>query len=276
MVPSLYEGFSLPAIEAMSCGVPLVATTGGALGGGRRERWSGRARSPRRRWGTCHSDQPACLDDRPRADRMGRTPAKAGRGAVHVARGGAGLRGALPRGDRGMLTLDFDRLGVQDRRARPRSWVRGRTAFVRGTTARRARCSGRSRRRGPEGRQPDDGGLAPVPGPARSPTLCGFRSQTARSIAIIVSEVLEHIPDDSSAMTEIERVLKPGGTVAVTVPRCWPEGFVLAVVEGVPLERRRSRPDLPEASADRSPDKSRTVPVFEAITRTRCIRRTGG
>ena len=31
VVPSLYEGFSLPAIEAMSCGVPLVATTGGAL-----------------------------------------------------------------------------------------------------------------------------------------------------------------------------------------------------------------------------------------------------
>jgi glycosyltransferase involved in cell wall biosynthesis len=31
VVPSLYEGFSLPAIEAMSCEVPLVATTGGAL-----------------------------------------------------------------------------------------------------------------------------------------------------------------------------------------------------------------------------------------------------
>jgi glycosyltransferase involved in cell wall biosynthesis len=31
IVPSLYEGFSLPAIEAMSCGVPLVSTTGGAL-----------------------------------------------------------------------------------------------------------------------------------------------------------------------------------------------------------------------------------------------------
>jgi len=30
-VPSLYEGFSLPAIEAQACGRPVVATTGGAL-----------------------------------------------------------------------------------------------------------------------------------------------------------------------------------------------------------------------------------------------------
>ena len=31
VVPSLYEGFSLPAIEAMASGAPLLATTGGAI-----------------------------------------------------------------------------------------------------------------------------------------------------------------------------------------------------------------------------------------------------
>lgn len=31
VVPSLYEGFSLPAVEAMACAAPLIATSGGAL-----------------------------------------------------------------------------------------------------------------------------------------------------------------------------------------------------------------------------------------------------
>ena len=40
---------------------------------------------------------------------------------------------------------------------------------------------------------------------------------------VIASEVLEHIPDDARAIGEIARVVRPGGRVAVTVPRWWPE-----------------------------------------------------
>ncbi|MGO9027483.1 MAG: class I SAM-dependent methyltransferase [Acidimicrobiales bacterium] len=40
---------------------------------------------------------------------------------------------------------------------------------------------------------------------------------------VIASEVLEHIPEDETAMAELARVLRPGGTMAVTVPRCGPE-----------------------------------------------------
>jgi SAM-dependent methyltransferase len=40
---------------------------------------------------------------------------------------------------------------------------------------------------------------------------------------VIAAEVLEHIPDDRGAMAELARVLRPGGTMAVTVPRWWPE-----------------------------------------------------
>jgi SAM-dependent methyltransferase len=40
---------------------------------------------------------------------------------------------------------------------------------------------------------------------------------------VIAAEVLEHIRDDATAIAEIARVLKPGGRVAVTVPRYGPE-----------------------------------------------------
>jgi SAM-dependent methyltransferase len=40
---------------------------------------------------------------------------------------------------------------------------------------------------------------------------------------VIAAEVLEHIPDDNAAMAELSRVLRPGGTMAVTVPRFGPE-----------------------------------------------------
>ncbi|SNR57500.1 Methyltransferase domain-containing protein [Haloechinothrix alba] len=40
---------------------------------------------------------------------------------------------------------------------------------------------------------------------------------------VIASEILEHIPEDDKAIWELARVLRPGGTAAVTVPKWLPE-----------------------------------------------------
>ena len=41
--------------------------------------------------------------------------------------------------------------------------------------------------------------------------------------AVIAAEILEHLPDDAAALSEIARVVRPGGSVAVTVPAWLPE-----------------------------------------------------
>jgi SAM-dependent methyltransferase len=46
---------------------------------------------------------------------------------------------------------------------------------------------------------------------------------------IIVAEMLEHIPNDTAALKEIARVVRPGGTVAVTVPAWLPERICWAL-----------------------------------------------
>ncbi len=69
---------------------------------------------------------------------------------------------------------------------------------------------------------------------------------------VVCSEVLEHLPEDSRAMRELTRVLKPGGLMAVTVPRwgpellCWAlssayheaEGGHVRIYRGTELTRR--------------------------------------
>lgn len=40
---------------------------------------------------------------------------------------------------------------------------------------------------------------------------------------VIAAEVLEHVPDDAKVLSELARVLRPGGVIAVTVPRWYPE-----------------------------------------------------
>ena len=40
---------------------------------------------------------------------------------------------------------------------------------------------------------------------------------------VVAAEILEHVPDDLGAIAELVRVTRPGGTVALTVPRWFPE-----------------------------------------------------
>jgi SAM-dependent methyltransferase len=46
---------------------------------------------------------------------------------------------------------------------------------------------------------------------------------------VVAAEVLEHLPEDAAAMAELARVLKPGGLMAVTVPRWGPERICWAL-----------------------------------------------
>jgi ubiquinone/menaquinone biosynthesis C-methylase UbiE len=47
--------------------------------------------------------------------------------------------------------------------------------------------------------------------------------------AVIVAEILEHVPNDAAALKEIARVLRPGGAIAVTVPAWLPERICWAL-----------------------------------------------
>jgi SAM-dependent methyltransferase len=70
-----------------------------------------------------------------------------------------------------------------------------------------------------------------LPEPARSACTRGDATRLpfpdASFDRVIAAEVLEHIPADEAAIAELTRVLRPGGTMAVTVPAwlaervCW-------------------------------------------------------
>jgi SAM-dependent methyltransferase len=93
-----------------------------------------------------------------------------------------------------------------------------------------------------EGQVPKDAAALPV----RADALALPFADGAFDV-IVAAEVLEHIADDASAIAELARVLRPGGTLAVTVPRWWPERVCWALsdayhqVEGghVRIYRRR-------------------------------------
>ena len=94
---------------------------------------------------------------------------------------------------------------------------------------------------------------------------------------VVAAEVLEHIPADIQAIEELVRVLRPGGTLAVSVPRWFPEvvnwklsddyhntpgGHIRIYTDKELVAKVESTPAL-DAS------RARTTP-------TACTRRTGG
>ena len=96
---------------------------------------------------------------------------------------------------------------------------------------------------------------------------------------IICSEVLEHIPDDVAALRELRRVLKPGGTLAATVPAMAAREGVLEAVRRVPRPLRRGRPRAHlhrgRRCASRHARRRARAPAT-ATTPTPCTRPTGG
>ena len=77
----------------------------------------------------------------------------------------------------------------------------------------------------------DLGGETPA-GTRTAPVVGDLRSLPfgdASFDRVIASEVLEHIQDDATAVSELARVLKPGGRAAITVPRWLPERICWAL-----------------------------------------------
>jgi SAM-dependent methyltransferase len=57
-----------------------------------------------------------------------------------------------------------------------------------------------------------------LPGPVERADVTAMPFADASFDAAVLGEVLEHVPDDAGALSEVARVLRPGGVLAVSVP----------------------------------------------------------
>ena len=92
---------------------------------------------------------------------------------------------------------------------------------------------------------------------------------------VVAAEVLEHIPADIQAIGELVRVLRPGGTIAVSVPRWLPEIINWKLsddyhnVEGGHIRIYTDKELVDKLTKAGPSSRARTTP-------TACTRRTGG
>ena len=75
-----------------------------------------------------------------------------------------------------------------------------------------------------EGQVPASASFAAVRADARELPFVGGSFD-----CVVASETLEHIAEDSVAMSELARVARPGARAVVTVPRWWPEAVCWAL-----------------------------------------------
>src|SRR5262249_18849999 len=158
-------------------------------------------------------------------------------GALRMVGGGARDRDRVPQGNHGpaerrprragrvMLTVDFAKGAVAAGDPPLHlGWGGGRDAFEAGRRgasvgavgadhAALDRVTATFAAMAEAGEIPDGaGGRAVIGDATRIPFSDGAFDK------VIAAEILEHLPGDQTAMDEIARVLRPGGTAAVTVP----------------------------------------------------------
>ena len=140
-----------------------------------------------------------------------------------------------------MLTVDFDRVGVRSGarvldmgcgggRHAFEAWRRGATVVALDYSEAELKevravlgamlASGEV---GPEASDRAEGSRSGGIGGAANGDALRLPFPDATFDVVIASEVLEHLWDDTGAISELVRVLKPGGRMAVTVPTRWPE-----------------------------------------------------
>ncbi|TMM17590.1 MAG: class I SAM-dependent methyltransferase [Actinobacteria bacterium] len=132
-----------------------------------------------------------------------------------------------------MLSVDYDRLGLRaGERLLDLGCGGGRHAYE--ALRRGARVTALDASEGELGdvstvmsamekQDADTGTLSEGNGAAVCADALAIPFRDASFDRVIAAEVLEHLPRDQVAMAELARVLRPGGSMAVTVPRFGPE-----------------------------------------------------